>query len=326
MNKVYLFCGTETDHYTTDQFKAIADFCVKHNIDGVLVKCADGGNVWYGGYDNIKAIQGCFKVQGLSFIPYAYLYGDKFHAYLLELQIAQILLTLCGQVCLDMETEFNGRVDLAHEMATALAKHNGIIYCSTWADPELQNWTYVIEVLKNIVDVWMPQQYSNWLANDESLWTTLGIPPTAIEPTINLSPSLVNDPITIARQAYQRKHQAISLWYDQLALWSPSYVDSIVSIMKPEAETNKFMEEQFTTVWNANSFKADMQTGIAKAIYAAFLANRIAACYPITPEIDTVDWNGTPIKWQSFSTGIHAEHNPRTLVTNIYDAYGHLIA
>jgi hypothetical protein len=324
MNKVYLFCGTETDHYTTDQFKTIATFCVKHRLDGVFVKCADGGNVWYSGYDNIRAIQSVFRESQLEFIPYMYLYGDKFHAYLQELQIAQILLTMCGKVCLDMETEFNGRVDLAHEMATALSKHNGIIYCSTWADPELQSWVYVIEVLKNIVDIWMPQQYSNWLATDETVWGTLGISAESIEPTINLSPSLVNDPIMIARQAYQRNHPAISLWYDQLAMWSPSYVDSVVANMKQE--TNKYMEQQFNDVWSLNSVHADNQTGIAKAIYQAFCANRIAACYPITPELDTVDWNGTPIKYQYFSSGIHAEHNPKTLVTNIYDAYGHLIA
>jgi N-acetyl-anhydromuramyl-L-alanine amidase AmpD len=80
------------------------------------------------------------------------------------------------------------------------------------------------------------------------------------------------------------------------------------------------MQQQFQDVWIKNARGIPMTTGIGNTLIAAFNSGKIAATFPLQGEIDTVDWGGNHIKWQSFSSGIHAEYNVSTGHCCVYDA------
>jgi hypothetical protein len=86
---------------------------------------------------------------------------------------------------------------------------------------------------------------------------------------------------------------------------------------------NPFMEQQFNSVWYnpASGVPSGYQSGIYRAVLAGFMAGKYSACYPIMQEIDSNDWRGNHIRWQSLSNGCHAEFNDAG-VTSIYDGDG----
>ena len=321
LGKVILFCGTETSEYNLGAFDNIITFARAHAVDSLLVKCADGGNWWYGGIDVINLIRNACIAGGVGFIPYTYGYGDKYNAFAQEQSIATMLLNTFGYVCLDLEAEYNGRTDLCSQLVKNFSEHKGILLCSTWGDPSLQNWDNNLKTLKNTFDAFMPQEYTNYLDSTEYQLNQDGI--VNMIPTIYLGNDIVgNNAYGVAVDIHGRGHSSISLWYDGYAVSNPSLVDSVVALYRntpttpvkqpptptqPKGNTT-YMEQQFSDVWNFNNVKNQKDsTGIAQMCKAAFLDRKIAACYPLAQESATNDWDGKPIVYQSLSTGIHAE-------------------
>lgn len=313
VGRVLLFCGTETSEYTYGQWANVALFARQHQIDSVLVKVLDGTNRWYGGVENAKSIQQLFLSNGVGFIPYGYFYGNTFDALTMELGMCKEYLEMFGYMCMDMEEEYNGEPGWCQAVHDTFVAHQGILLCSTWADPTLQNWTGNLAILHDTFDAFMPQEYTNYLDSTEYQLSQQGI--TNMIPTVYLGSDLPdNDPVKIAHDIYARGHDSISLWYDGFAINNTAAVDAIVHLFHvqqvpvsvPQRST-QFMEQQFNDVWSIGGFPAT--TGIAQTVKAAFLASKICACYPLDAEKDTVDWSGNKIKWQAFSNGVHAEYD-----------------
>lgn len=330
LGKVILFCGVETSQYGTLQWNNVATFCRAHGVDTVLVKVADGGGWWYGGPTAVGDIRNQFKNLGVGFIPYGYFYGNKFGAIWTEIGIVRLCLQLFGYMCMDLEVELNGDTQDAMVYANAFRSHTGILLCSTWADPQLQNWVGVLDALRGSYDAFMPQEYTNYLDSTEYQLSQEGI--QNMIPTIYLGGDIPgNDPYQVAVDIQKRGHSSISLWYDGFAMVSPALVDRVVSLFKaspaptpapPPQKGPNYMDTQLAEVYAANQYGQSIETGIGQTIKAAFDAHKITACYPTGKEIDTVDWSGNKIKFQAFSNGVHAEYNIASGHCNLFDPYG----
>lgn len=75
--------------------------------------------------------------------------------------------------------------------------------------------------------------------------------------------------------------------------------------------STKFMQQQFDNIWfnPAGGVVSGYRSGIYQAVLQAFLNKSCSACYPTSQEINTVDWSGNSIKFQTLSNGFHAEWN-----------------
>jgi hypothetical protein len=323
LGNVLLFTGLESYAWNSTDFTAYMEWCVSHKVDTVLVKVADGTNQWLN-LSTIKQYKDMFNSKGIEFIPYTYMYGDTFgmNAYAIEVDIIKSLLEAVGAACMDMEVEWNGKTELCSRLASDLSMHNGLLLCTTWADPDLQNWNNNLVELKNIIDLWLPQVYTYYLVGTLTEFNGYNV-----LPVIDMTTNWQNNPIATSKTLEIKGYKSICVWYSALARDNSSMFDTVVSLFKQSipgtSEVNPNMEQQFNQVWAIGHL--DNNTGIALAVKSLFMSKKISACYPITPEIDTVDWNGTPIKYQCMSNGCHAEYNEKTHVVRVYDSKGNSI-
>lgn len=220
-----LFLGVDTANWALSQFQQAAQFARAHGIDSLILKTADGANWWYGGINGYRQIKDVLQTAGVGVIPYTYSYGNKFNALDAEIDILIALMQDSGVVCADMETEWNGQAGWASHLASRMSPLQGVFLVSTWADPNLQNWQGVLQALSPCVDAYMPQQYNNFLA---SCWQQFGS--VCLQPTLEMTQDAgANDPVAIAKAAYQRGHTAISIWHYGTAVSNPTLLDQILS-------------------------------------------------------------------------------------------------
>lgn len=90
------------------------------------------------------------------------------------------------------------------------------------------------------------------------------------------------------------------------------------------ASQETHMEQQFNDVWFSKAYA--FKSGIYSAVLDAFRYHLTCACYPLGPEIKTVDWNGASIQFQALSNGLHAEWNNSTGACHLYDAQNRQVA
>ncbi len=233
MGKLALFIGTYSRGWTDAQFAIAARNARAMGVDTLIYKVADGGIAWYAP-QRITSIRQAIMSAGCGALPYQYSYGMRFGVGQIpaEADLAKATQDAAdGLVCLDMEVEWNGQTAAAETLAKLMAGH-GTLLISTWADPAQQNWNGVIGALKDVTDVWMPQQYTPWLAAQEGQLTAAG--ERVIQPTFDLSHefSASNDPLALAKQAHDARGQgAISLWEYGFATQNPNLVRAIASVM-----------------------------------------------------------------------------------------------
>lgn len=235
VGNVVLWTGVETVNWSLAQFSQASAFAHSLGIDTLCVKCQDGGTVWYASQGGLAAVQHAVESQGCGFLPYAYLYGDKFGDLSGEIAGLKTLMALNGVVQADMEAEWDGQVGWAQTLNAAMLPVPGFLSVSTWADPALQNWLGVIGALRPCVNSWTPQQYDTVLLNDEGQFPS-GL---CMAPGLNLPEAWpgANDPVSAAQTAKNRGHETVFLWEYQLAQQNPATVKAIVSIMKPASTT-----------------------------------------------------------------------------------------
>jgi len=240
-----VFFGVGTIAWSIDQFKQAAQFSKDHGIDTVLLKTADGGNWWYGGMDGYRQRRDAIKAEGVGVIPYTYSYGNKYNYLYGEIAILKSFMQEDGIVCADMETEWNGQSDWASHLCSQMQGQYGIFLVSTWANPNDQNWRGVIAALNPCVDAYLPQQYTNYLATCWSQFGAAGA--TCLQPTLHMTDEFgSNDPVSIAKAAYDQGHAAISVWYHETAVANPDLLDQVLSAfpktIQQEEETSMIID------------------------------------------------------------------------------------
>lgn len=231
VGRVVVFLGVETYSWQLQQFRDAARFVRSLGVDSLAVKCADGSGMWYGRIGGPAAVRSAILAEGCGCIPYMYGYGDKFGALQGEINVLKQLMAIGdGCVCLDVEAEYNGQVAWAERVCEAMRPVPGLLYVTSWADPDYQDWDGVTRALAACVNAWVPQQYTLWLAGQESELQRLG--ETNIEPAIMLTGDFgPNDPLGIARTAHQHGHTTAWLWEYANIAGNPGLVRNIVAAL-----------------------------------------------------------------------------------------------
>lgn len=181
--------GIESFSWTLAQFTAAAERAKTLGIDTLLVKIADGTEVWYanlGGGDawqGVWNVLGAIRAEGVQVLPYFFSYGNQFGAFQGEVNLANYVLSKGYEVCLDMERAWNGQEVLAGQLVSGL---DAPVWVSTWADPAIQNWTKVLQALAPKTRAFLPQVYTPFLAGVwQQQYSAAGIPTSQVVPTIN---------------------------------------------------------------------------------------------------------------------------------------------
>ncbi len=231
--KVVLFIGVECARWNVADFARAAKTARAMGVDTIAPKRLDGGIPWYATTTHLREERAATLAEGCGYLPFAYCYGPRFGAKQIVEEcrlLAEMMDANEGAVCADMETEWNGRAADAVHFATLMRPVSGFLYVTTWADPYQQNWSGVTRALAPCVNAWVPQQYTNWLAANESQLIALG--ETCVQPALDLTTEFgANDPLALARQAHARGHSTIWLWEYQPALARQDYVRSIAAVM-----------------------------------------------------------------------------------------------
>lgn len=232
-----LFLSEDTINWSLSQFQQAAQFAQQMGFDCVLVKVADGGNRWYGSLAGWQNIRKAILAEGVGAIPYTYSYGNAYGALDTEIDLLIEYMRDCGVVIADMEDKWNGQIAWAQHLCARMQSVPGTFLVSTWADPNEQSWSGVIEALNPCVNAYMPQQYSDWLAGR---WAEFGADGAKlIQPTMIIGQSFgPNDPVANARAAYEQGHTAISIWYYELCVANTQLTAQILDAFPVTSSTH----------------------------------------------------------------------------------------
>jgi|SRR5579859_139794 len=230
---VVLFVGTESAYWGLKDYEVASQTARAMGVDSLAVKCADGENRWYRDISQIREQRSTVLSQGCGYIPYTYMYGPKFGNSQIDGEVAilkELMSVSDGIVCGDLEVEWNNQVGGAQHLAQVMSHNSGVFIVTTWADPLVQGWSGVMEALSAVVDVWVPQQYTNWLALQESTLSNLGA--HVIQPAIELVSEFGgNNPIDNAVLAKSRGHKTLWIWEYGQARSNPNLVRSCAAII-----------------------------------------------------------------------------------------------
>jgi hypothetical protein len=259
--KRLLFLGVDTINWSIAQFQDAARFARAHGIDSLLIKVGEGTWTWYGGLSGWENIKHAIQAEGVGAIAYFYSKGNTLGGLAGEIELYKAYMQADGILCIDMEVEWNGDVASAQTLAAALQPVPGMLLISTWADPSEQAWSDVIRALAPATDVFMPQQYNDYLAGFWGEFANDGA--SFLIPTIILDQSFgVNHPVTIAQSAASQGHPAISIWYYDLAIANPGLVDQVVATF-PESTSSSTppQEDTVITLQNVSTYFEESPAG-----------------------------------------------------------------
>lgn len=231
--KVVMFIGVECRTWSIEDFAKAARNARAMGVDTISPKRLDGGIRWYGDVGRLREERAAVLAEGCGYLPFAYCYGPRFGDAQIADEcrlLAEIMEANDGSVCADMEIEWNGHVAEAERFAALMRPVAGMLYLTSWADPQQQGWTGVTHALAPCVNAWVPQQYDNWLAAQEGQLISLG--ETCIQPAFDLTSEFgANDPFTLAQRARARGHTTLWLWEYQPAVRNPNLTRSIAAAM-----------------------------------------------------------------------------------------------
>jgi len=156
----YCFCGLESHDWKALDFIAVCQKVKAASYDTLVFKVADGPNWWYSEND-MRAFYQLIMAQGLHPIPYVFNYGNTVGSSIaLEKAVAQKVLSLFGEICLDMESGFDGK---SQDALTLVSGLQGEIHVSTWANIVEHQWTTNVTALLPHVTSFWPQVYTQEL-------------------------------------------------------------------------------------------------------------------------------------------------------------------
>lgn len=223
-----LFLGIETADWSLAQFNEAAKTAKALGITSLLIKIADGGNRWYGDIGGWLQVFDVVRPT-INAIAYTYCYGNRFNAIQEEIAILSDAMTQQGIVIADMEAEFDGHDDWAQQVCDVLLPIPGFFGVTTWADPNLHNWQCVLAKLQPCVNFWLPQVYTDFLAQQYHAQFDSYISP--YYPVVNLEAS------NVLRHASEANSQIIALWEYQLMATYTDTVEAIVGLPHVHAPT-----------------------------------------------------------------------------------------
>jgi hypothetical protein len=164
LGHVPLWTGNETARWSLSDFHNAAVTARGLGCTCLIIKIADGTNVWYGGLGGWQKALDAVQNANLHAVAYTYCYGDKFHALGDEIKILADAMRARGIVIADMESEFDGQNGWANTVCNVLKPVPGIFGVTTWANPNGHRWQGVLSALAPCSNFWMPQVYTDYLA------------------------------------------------------------------------------------------------------------------------------------------------------------------
>lgn len=177
-----LFLGVETAEWTIDEFKHAFQFCIDNKVDQVIIKIYEvTQGEWYRSLGGPTPVITLAQDMGLDVLPYGYYYGVSSD----ELASMKRYLAFYGKYCLNLEDSFNNHPEMAQSVADALKDHTGKVYVSTFCDPVTNQWSKNIDILDPVVDVWMPECYSDVLVRE--MYSQFNKVTGKIEPTFHVT-------------------------------------------------------------------------------------------------------------------------------------------
>jgi hypothetical protein len=223
-----LFLGAETAQWSLVQFSQVAQFADQHGFESVLVKVFDGANggvsggpdEWYGPIGGFAAVKLTMEKQGVSVIPYGYLYGNSQGSKLdLELALVYKYLNAYSLFCVDIEEAWAGQTSWATQFNQTLVTNGGYLYASTLANPQDHNLLEVYQIIAPSITVWLPQVYTSYL-NGVYVDQYAGF--ECVIPTADLSTEFgPNDPAQVVQDP-------VVLWEYQTAIQNTALVASLL--------------------------------------------------------------------------------------------------
>lgn len=227
--KVVLFIGVECHDWTPEQFAEAARFARAHHVDTISPKRADGSIKWYGDAARLHAEREAVLAEGCGYLPFAYCYGPRFgdHQVREECAVLQEIMSVCnGDVCVDVEAEWDGQDHAANLFSTIMRPVPGTLYLTTWADPIQHH--FPVRQFAPCVNAWIPQDYDNWLVACEQQQITTGM--SIRFGALDLSREFgANDIAHNAALMRERGHLSLWLWEYAMARSNPSALDGAVS-------------------------------------------------------------------------------------------------
>lgn len=227
--KVVLFIGTECKDWTPEQFAEAARWARQHKVDTICPKRADGSIKWYGTADQLAAERHAVLDEGCGYLPFIYNYGPRFgdHQVRDECAVMQEIMHVCnGDVCADLETEWDGQYHAGDLFASIMRPVPGLLYLTTWADPVQHN--FPVRQIAQCVNAWIPQDYDNWLVACENQQITTGM--SIRFGALDLSQEFgANNVVANAQAMRARGHLSLWLWEYEMARNNPKLFDQVVA-------------------------------------------------------------------------------------------------
>lgn len=230
LGRVGLFMGAdESFSFTLSEWLIVANFCVAHKINFVLIKTFESTQGdWFPG-SNFDNIYTTFTRRGIQVVPYGFLYGSGVvqngRSLDWEISMLERYMATYGVVCADMEGSWwNGNAGDAQRIHDALVGKPGLFLLSLPADPDIATF----RPLAPIVDMAMPMAYSDTLtAVYPNNMAAIGNMP--VGPTFDLSQEFGpnNLPFNVSHSVGQPQ---ITFWYHDFAQKNPALLDQLVSI------------------------------------------------------------------------------------------------
>lgn len=236
IGKKILYVGTECRTWQVTDFAKCAKNARAMGFDTICPKRLDGTIKWYSTAGHLQLERQAVLSEGCGYLPLAYSYAPVFDTVAAEVAAWQEIANVNdGLVMVDMEDQWNGQVGFATSLANALSGFKGDIIVTTWGDPKEQSWMQIINILNSRVSAWSPQQYTNWLAAQESAeW---GAEEAKVFPSIDITGEYgsADNPLTNIKQAITNKHPTLVVWEYSAAITNSEFIKGLMNVFASSA-------------------------------------------------------------------------------------------
>src|SRR6266852_2147054 len=240
---VVMFVGNECLYWTPQQFGLAARNAKALGCDALCAKRLNGMQKWYGTPQRLAQEAAAIEAEGVIPMGMGYLYGPIFGEDQIRAEcagMAEMAPAYSGLMVVDMEREWNNKSSDAKLFAECMSQEKDmlrsrgvhpLLIVSTWADPYQQSWQDVFRAIESVTDVFGPQQYTNWLAAQETQLVALG--GKCIQPEVSLNyPHAINDYGAIIELAHTHGHSTVWLWEYGSMIGREGNIKVIAHLMK----------------------------------------------------------------------------------------------